>query len=271
MSIFVLAKNEEANIGPCLDALRYWNCKICVLDSGSSDATHQIVQRYTNIELRHHNYQNHCETYNTLTTTTQGNVRYVMILDADMSVTDELRGEIIEELERPNQHWDVLRAPVRMFVDGQPLSFGSMYPPKPFLFRAGKTYFEPVGHGERLFRSTRVMQLKNRIIHNDRKDYSAFLASQYRYATGLHARVWTNELSSLDAIRVRNPLIALAAPLYSLFVKGGVFAGRLGWKYALDRLIAECIMFRVAWRQGKPPVLTGRSPHEENCGRQSLS
>jgi hypothetical protein len=35
----------------------------------------------------------------------------------------------------------------------------------------------------------------------------------------------------------------LVTPAYSLLVKGGIFS-RSGWLYAIDRLIAEALMFR---------------------------
>ena len=44
----------------------------------------------------------------------------------------------------------VIRAPVQMYAEGQPLRFGSLYPPKPIAFRTGKEYFVAVGHGEAL-------------------------------------------------------------------------------------------------------------------------
>ena len=36
----------------------------------------------------------------------------------------------------------------------------------------------------------------------------------------------------------------LAAPAFSYFFKGGVFSGKTGLGYAMDRLIAEAIMYR---------------------------
>jgi hypothetical protein len=35
----------------------------------------------------------------------------------------------------------------------------------------------------------------------------------------------------------------LITPLYSLFLKGGIFS-RTGWLYAIDRMVAEALMFR---------------------------
>jgi len=36
----------------------------------------------------------------------------------------------------------------------------------------------------------------------------------------------------------------LAAPVFSYFFRGGVFSGKTGSGYAMDRLIAEAIMYR---------------------------
>ena len=52
------------------------------------------------------------------------------------------------------------------------------------------------------------------------------------------------ELSGRDRIRVRWPLLVFAVPFVSYVLKGGFLDGRAGAIYALDRLIAEAIMYR---------------------------
>ncbi len=49
VSVLIPARNEERNIGPCLDSLlrqSYRNCEILVLDDQSTDRTWQIISRY---------------------------------------------------------------------------------------------------------------------------------------------------------------------------------------------------------------------------------
>ena len=55
-TIYILAKNEEANIGRCLDALSRLTMPIVVLDSGSQDDTLTIARSYPNVEVRDWDY-----------------------------------------------------------------------------------------------------------------------------------------------------------------------------------------------------------------------
>jgi hypothetical protein len=85
---------------------------------------------------------------------------------------------------------------------------------------------------------------RNRLIHDDRKPYAMYLASQARYADALAQRFGRRDLSWSDRIRTSSPLMVLATPLVSYLIRGGILSGKTGAIYAIDRLIAEAIMFR---------------------------
>jgi hypothetical protein len=51
-------------------------------------------------------------------------------------------------------------------------------------------------------------------------------------------------VSGRDRQRVRNPMHIAIETLVAYVLKGGFLAGRAGTLYALDRLIAEAIMYR---------------------------
>ena len=48
LSAVVLTKDEEANLGRCLEKLR-WVRKVLVLDSGSTDGTERIAKSFPNV------------------------------------------------------------------------------------------------------------------------------------------------------------------------------------------------------------------------------
>ncbi len=132
-----------------------------------------------------------------------------------------------------------------------------MYPPKAILFRGGATYFLPKGHCSRLRKGLKRIVTKELLIHNDLKPYSEYLLSQVRYGNLLFRRFTTGEISFKDWLRATTPLMALVFPVVSLFLRGGILAGRMGILYALDRAIAALIQYRV--------VLSSRM--SEDCGR----
>ncbi|MCI8936437.1 MAG: glycosyltransferase [Lachnospiraceae bacterium] len=45
-SICMIAKNEEANIERCLASIQHFNCEIIVVDTGSTDRTKDVAQKY---------------------------------------------------------------------------------------------------------------------------------------------------------------------------------------------------------------------------------
>lgn len=47
ISICIITKNEEKNIGRCLESIKHLGQEIVVLDTGSTDATKEIAKRYT--------------------------------------------------------------------------------------------------------------------------------------------------------------------------------------------------------------------------------
>lgn len=241
---FVLAKNEAENISRCLSALAQSGWDVHVLDSGSTDGTQQIVSGLPNVSLHPYTYVDHCTSYNDVIARFTNRYRVVLILDADMVISDALRRELDSTLEAAGTEWDALRAPVEMWIEGHRLKSGSLYPPKPIAFVTGRPLFKSVGHAEQLLDDARVRELKNVLRHDDRKDYSSFLASQARYAGQLVDRYRNGQVSWRDKVRVRTPLLAVVVPVVSFIAKRGFAAGRAGFLYALDRLIAEAIMYR---------------------------
>ena len=242
VGVFILARNEQKNSRRCLEALRESSWDVTVLDSGSTDATPDIVRESGFARLQNYVYRDHCIAYNEITAQLGSAYRHVVILDSDMVVSAALRQEVDALVSAAD--FDAVDAQIEMCVDGVPLRFGSLCPPKPFLFATGRPYFENVGHGERLRDGVRVQRARHKLRHDDRKDYADYLQSQARYSRNLVVRKAAGELSGRDRIRVKWPLLIFAVPFVSYFLKGGFLDGRAGAIYALDRLIAEAIMYR---------------------------
>lgn len=242
LTAYILAKNEEPNIAKCLRSLEPCGIPVVVLDSGSTDRTREIAAKFTFCEVRHYDYVDHATAYNSLTSQTESSAA-CMILDADMEISQTLWRELSSHLER--DYWEVIKAPILMYMAGKPLSRGSLCPPKAFVFRGGREYFVPRGHGEELRSNIRIQELRNRIVHNDLKPYSEYLLSQIRYGKNLARRIRTGQASLKDRLRANSPIMAFVYPIVSLLIYGGVLCGRLGMLYALDRTIAVLVQWRV--------------------------
>lgn len=239
---YILAKNEEPNIGKCLASLEPCGIPVVLLDSGSTDRTREIAAAFHFCQVRSFEFTSHTEAWNKITGQWHDANQHVLILDADMEITPALWNELLAALSGSPQ---VILAPVIMYVEGRPLNYGSLYPPKAIVFRGGAEYFVPRGHCSRLRKGLRCHRTQNKLIHNDLKPYSAYLLSQLRYGNLLYQRYDQGSVTFKDRLRATSPVMALVYPIVSLVFRGGMFAGRLGLIYALDRAIAVLVQYRV--------------------------
>ncbi len=243
-TVYVLAKNEIRNIERSLNALSDAGLKTVLLDSGSTDGTLEAAGRYTNVVIERFEYKNHCDAYNLLTSRHAAD-EVIMVLDADMCVSDRLVNQL-QDAFCANNALQAVIAPVLMYWEGRPLRYCSLYPPKPIAFRGGGGYFEAVGHGEKLKSGIAVTRVEAELIHDDRKPQNQVLANQWRYAQAMVDRVGQGRASWRDRLRVRTPLFMLITPVYTYIAKLGILDGRIGFIYALDRLIAEALAYRAS-------------------------
>lgn len=241
--VYILAKNEIENIEQSISTLRSINLPVTVLDSGSDDGTIEIA-RGCGATVKSFNYINHCISYNKITKKHE-QADIILILDADMIVNADLIKEI-EQVFALSNNVEVVLSPIDMYWDGRLLKHSSLCPPKPIAFRGGRTYFEPVGHGERLKGDISHTLTKEKIVHDDRKELSKVLINQVRYSKQLVKRASNKNINWRDRVRSRSPLMILITPIYCYFFKLGFLDGKAGIIYALDRLIAETLCYRAS-------------------------
>jgi glycosyltransferase involved in cell wall biosynthesis len=241
ITALILTYNEEANIARTLSRLDF-TTDIVVLDSCSTDATVAIASRHPKVRVVAHPFVTLAEQWNFGLEQTGIATEWVLALDADYVLTDEL----IEELKRfnPGPGDDGFRASFVYCVNGQPLRAG-VYPPVVVLFRKAVTHVEQDGHCQRARVRGPVRELSGRIHHDDRKSLARWLASQAGYMK-LEAekleRMPVSDLALIDRLR---RLIVVAPPVvlfYCLIVRRGALDGWAGWSYALQRTAAEIIL-----------------------------
>ena len=106
LSVTVITKNEAADIAAALDSVR-WADEIVVVDSGSTDATTTIASRYTDrVVVRP--WQGYADQKNAAALLASHD--WILSLDADERVTQELAAEIRTTLEQTPAH-DAFRMP----------------------------------------------------------------------------------------------------------------------------------------------------------------
>jgi len=237
----ILTFNEAANISRTLERLS-WARKIIVLDSGSLDGTRGIVESYSNTHLFQRKFDSHSKQWNFAISNTGIDSEWILALDADHVLTDELTGEIAGL--RPQDNICGYRVQFIYCVQGQRLR-GSLYPPLISLYRRGHADYVQQGHTQRLRVDGDISQLKGHMLHDDRKPINEWFAAQQRYmkleAHLIQTTPWRN-LSISNRMRRLILPAPIAVLFWCLFVKGTLFDGLAGVIYSAQRVIAECML-----------------------------
>lgn len=237
----ILTFNEAPNIARTLSRLA-WAADIVVVDSYSTDQTCEIASRDPRVRLFKRPFTTLADQWNFGLEETGISTDWVLALDADYVLSDELIAEL-HSLD-PDSATAGYRASFKYCVDGRVLRSG-VYPPVTVLFLRRLTRVEQDGHAQRARVNGAVQALAGRILHDDRKPLSHWLAAQAGYmrleARKIEAAI-PGSLSTLDRFR---KLIVVAPPamfLYCYVIRGGLLDGRAGLYYALQRLAAELIL-----------------------------
>lgn len=231
--------NEAPNIARTLDKLG-WARRIVVVDSGSSDGTLEILARYPQVALFTRVFDNFADQCNFGLAQVQ--TEWALSLDADYELSDSL----VQELSSVGEEEDAAgyRASFIYRIHGRPLR-GTLYPPRVVLYRVKKARYVNEGHGHKVVVSGVVRTLSGVIYHDDRKPLSRWFDSQQSYAR-LEAdyllKADRDTMSAPDRLRC----MAWPAPIivffYVLVIKGCLLDGWPGWFYALQRVLAECMI-----------------------------
>ncbi len=197
LTVVVITKNEEENIKRCLDSVK-WAKEIVVIDDESSDKTVEIAKQYTDkvivkkmdIEGKHRNYAYSMAANN-----------WVLSLDADEAVTDELRGELETLFAKESAH-AAFTIPIRTFIGDIWIKHGGWYPAgKVRLFRKDKFKYEEVEVHPRAFIDGTCGHLTKDILHYSYRDFHDFFASLNNQTT-LEAKKWFNERRKIGFLKM---------------------------------------------------------------------
>jgi len=239
ITVLILTYNEEENLERTLDGVR-WARRIVIIDSGSTDRTHDIARRHEQVEVIVHPFESHASQWNFGLDACGDSSDWILALDADYVLDNEFRSELAN-LDPPDDV-SAYEAPFRYCVHGRVLR-GNIYPPVAVLYRRSRARYVQSGHTQRLKAQGTVRTLRSPIYHDDRKPLSRWFASQQRYAKLEAAHLLSaSELRLSDRIR----RMAWPAPIlvffYTLIAKRCILDGWAGWFYVLQRTLAEIMV-----------------------------
>lgn len=187
LSVIVVTKNEEAKIRQCLESVR-WADEIVVVDCFSTDETTTICSQYTDRVIQRE-WPGYASQKNFGIDNATG--EWILILDADEQVSDQLRQEIQVILSSNPEH-DGYQIPFKNYLGNHWLRYGGLYPDYHLrLFKRDKARYGSKEIHETLDFKGKVGFLSGAVIHLTYDNYEDYLQKVNQY-TSLEARYYCN-------------------------------------------------------------------------------
>ena len=251
ISVLILTLDEEVNIGGCLESVS-WSDDVVVLDSFSNDRTvaiaaaqgARVIQRafdnysnQRNFGLKEISYRN----------------PWILLLDADERVPEDLRTEMLEAVRTAGDAVTVYRLRRKNHLYGRWIRGSSGYPTWfARLARVGHAWYErPIN--EEMHTDGEVKPLQAHFDHYPfNKGFSAWIAKHDRYSS-MEAELLAQRLAiqwkwrdlfsgdvsarrrAAKALMYRLPARPVAVFFALYLFKGGIFEGHAGLTYSLLR------------------------------------
>jgi len=161
LSVIVITRNEALNLRACLESVA-WADEIVVVDAQSEDATVRIAREFTD-KVYEVEWQGYSEAKNYALDRATGD--WVLWLDADERVPEELAGEIRAAISSPSGVKGY-RIPRKAYFLGRWIRHGGWYPGSVLrLFARGAGRFNGALVHESLALRGRTGELKHPLLH----------------------------------------------------------------------------------------------------------
>jgi glycosyltransferase involved in cell wall biosynthesis len=241
LSVVTIAHNEEKNMESCLASMRGWADEHIVVDDYSTDRTVEIArangavifQRKMDIEGVHRNWAYQ-----------KARNEWVLSLDGDEVVTEELKKEIDEAITRKSE-FNAYSIPLRTYIGDYWVRYGGWYPAgKLRLFKKSKFRYEEVGIHPMIILEGRCGHLTKDIIHRGYTDF-ADLFYGLNAQTNLEAEKWFNERRKIGVIKM---LWKACDRFFRTYVrKKGYKDGIVGFVIAVHGALYQFLSYAKYW------------------------
>lgn len=223
ISAIVTTYNEEAVIERALKSL-HWADELIVVDSFSTDQTVSIASQYARVIQHEYGYAAAQKNR----AIPQASHDWVLILDADEAVSDELANEIRQVVHSTTHSAFWIHR--QNYFMGKPVRYGGWRNDRVIrLFRKGSAQYEDkLVHEEMIVNGT-VGYLNQKILHQTYRSREHFLSKTRRYAA-LSASDHQNQVRRVTGYHL------LVKPAFRFFrnyvLKLGFLDGRVGFTIA---------------------------------------
>lgn len=227
LSVIILTKNESMHLPRALASVRSIASKVFVIDSGSTDDTVSIAENFGATVLVNE-FVNHALQFQWALDNAPIRTNWVMRLDADEYLEDDLRGEIAERLPKLSAEVVGVNLDRKHIFMGRWVRFGGRYPLRLLrIWRHGKGRIESRWMDEHmLVWGGRVVSFKGGFVDENLNDLTFFTEKHNKYATR----------EAIDVINQRLKLFPRDLDMSS---------ENTSWQASLKRLMKEGVYNRL--------------------------
>lgn len=253
VEVLILAFNEEVNIPHSLASCVEWADTVYVVDSESTDSTREIAESM-GAKVVVQPWLGYAKQKNWALRTLPWKSDWTFILDADESITPELRDEILAIAQRPTDlvHEAGFYVNRLTYFMGKPIRHCGFFPSYNLrFFKNGNAWYEDREVHEHMVVDGTTKRLKHIMLHNDRRGLEHFIAKHNRYSTLEARELITGRKKNREFLATRlesgialrrwlkynvQPVIPLAGVwrfLYMYFLRLGFLDGVTGMRFCL--------------------------------------
>ena len=244
LAVALIVKNEAKNLDACLKTVAEWVDEIVILDSGSTDETEKVARKYT--EKFHVNKD--WPGFGPQRRLAQEYVEsdFVLWLDADERITDELKVSIQQAVEKnePNTLYSICRL---SWVFGRYIRHCGWYPDRVVrLYPTQLTQYDDSLVHEKVEISTdmNIKELSGDAIHYTYNDLHHYLVKSAGYA-----QAWAEqrEKRGKKSSILEGMLHAVACFLKMYVFKAGFLDGKQGFLLSVLSAHSTLVKYADLW------------------------
>jgi glycosyltransferase involved in cell wall biosynthesis len=230
LSVTIITLNEEDRIERCLESIKELADEIIVFDSGSTDATLDIVRRYTDKV-----WETDWPGYGVQKQRALEQAQYdwVLAIDADESLDNDMQQSLLQLLNEPRGEKVAVKMPWGITIYNKRLDYGrSARAPLRMVWREGASFTDAQVHEKIIHSPGEVVTLKGRLLHFTHRDFGHALDKSVKYS-------WLGSQKYFDNGKRCNTLLSpLLRSFWTFFlvffIRRGFLDGPVGFLIALN-------------------------------------
>lgn len=242
LSAVIITKNEERNIGRCIESLIGVADEVVVIDSFSSDKTGEICQRL-GARFEQHEWQGYSKTKNL--GNNLASHPYIFSIDADEAVSDELKDSIAKAKEEGLK--GIYSFNRLTNYCGKWIKHGGWYPDRKVrIFPKGITQWEGEIHEQLVYSDPQ----QEHFLEGDLHHYSYYNFEEHRARADKYSKLTAQKLFD-QGVRTNGlkPMLSYLGRFIGMYLmKGAILDGYLGFKISQISAASNVLKYKELLR-----------------------